>query len=405
MSSFNLKPPSAEALVSVPSIPHPIPAAEARGLRVAHIIKATRIGGAERHLLILLSVLRARGVDARLIMLVEPRNMMTEMLAAAEARAIPVQRLLIHRDWDVGLILRLSRVLRALRPDIVHTHLIHADLLGLSAARLAGVRTIISGRHNDDSFRHHPAVRALNATLWRGFTGGIAISAAIREFTLRVESAPPGKVRVVPYGFEYTPATPADIAAARAALLKELLLPEDAQIIGMASRLVAQKGVTYGLQGFQRIYAEFPRVYLLIAGEGELRAALEEEARALGVAERLRFLGWRSDVPALLAGVDLFLMPSLWEGFGLVLLEAMSKRRPVIASAVSAIPEVVAHGETGLLVPPRDPDAIAAALRLLLPDAPLRAYLGLNGEDRLETLFSAARMAEDTIAAYQAFQR
>jgi glycosyltransferase involved in cell wall biosynthesis len=372
-------------------------------MRVVHIIKATRIGGAERHLLILLSALRARGVDAHLLMLVEPNNLMTEMIAEAEKRSIPVQRLVIGADWDISVIGRLRRAIRALKPDIVHTHLIHADLFGLLAAKVSGVKIVLTGRHNDDSFRHHGVVRTLNGLLWRGFSGGIAISESIRAFTMSLEDAPPDKVRVVTYGFEYTAPKPDELSLARKALLHELILPQEALIVGLACRLVEQKGVTYALQAFQRIYADFPTAYLLVAGEGDLKAALEAEAQALGIMPRMRWLGWRNDVPALLAGLDLFLMPSLWEGFGLVLLEAMSKRRAVIASAVSAIPEIVTHGETGLLVPPRDVDGLAEALRVLLPDSSLRAYMGLNGEDKLERYFSAARMADDTIRVYESF--
>jgi glycosyltransferase involved in cell wall biosynthesis len=372
-------------------------------MRVIHIIKATRIGGAERHLLILLSALRARGVDAQLLMLVEPNNLMTEMIAEAEKRSIPAQRLVIGADWDISVIGRLRGAIRKLKPDIVHTHLIHADLFGLLAAKLSGVKVVLTGRHNDDSFRHHRVVRALNGLLWRGFSGGIAISESIRTFTMSIEDAPPDKVRVVTYGFEYTAPKPDELSLARKALLHELILPQEALIMGLACRLVEQKGVTYALQAFKRIYEEFPTAYLLVAGEGDLKAALEAEAQTLGIMPRMRWLGWRNDVPALLAGLDIFLVPSLWEGFGLVLLEAMSKRRAVIASAVSAIPEIVTHGETGLLAPPRDVDALADAMRLLLPDAALRAYMGLNGEDKLERYFSAARMADDTIRVYESF--
>lgn len=372
-------------------------------MRVVHIIKATRIGGAERHLLILLTMLRAREIDAQLVLLVEPNNLMTEMVAEAEKRCIPVQRVLIRRDMDTGVVFCLRRILRGLKPDVVHTHLIHADLFGLTAAKLAGVKTVLTGRHNDDDFRYRRPVRMLNKSLWRGFSGGIAISEAIRKFTIAIEGAPPHKVRVVAYGFDYTAPDPTELAEARRKLRHFLGVPEDTVLLGMACRLVEQKGVTYALQAFGRIAEKFPEARLVIAGEGDLHTTLENEAVRLGIAGRTHFLGWQGDVPGLLAGMDIFLMPSLWEGFGLVLLEAMSKRLPVIASSVSAIPEVVAHGESGLLVPPKDVNALAEAIRILLADRDLRAYMGMNGEDRLDRLFSAARMADETIAVYREF--
>jgi glycosyltransferase involved in cell wall biosynthesis len=161
--------------------------------------------------------------------------------------------------------------------------------------------------------------------------------------------------------------------------------------------LIEQKGVRYGLQAFQQIAEVFPQAHLVIAGKGPLQDELEQQT-TLG--ERVHFLGWRDDVPTLLAALDVLIAPSLWEGFGLVLLEAMAQQTPIIGSAVSAIPEVVKHGETGLLVPPRDVDALAEALHQLLRDRPLRQHMGLLGRDRLETQFSAARMVEETVALY-----
>ncbi|MFN8448235.1 MAG: glycosyltransferase family 4 protein [Anaerolineae bacterium] len=144
---------------------------------------------------------------------------------------------------------------------------------------------------------------------------------------------------------------------------------------------------------------------MIIAGDGSQRAALESEAQALGVRDRVHFLGWRDDATAVLAALDVLLMPSLWEGFGLVMLEAMAQTTPIIGSAVSAIPEVVVDGETGLLVPPRDSAALADALARMLGDPALRRHMGLLGQDRVETAFSVERMAAETVAVYEQITR
>jgi glycosyltransferase involved in cell wall biosynthesis len=370
-------------------------------LTVAHIIKATRIGGAERHLLILLAALRRKGVNAHLILMVQPDNLMTELVTEAEARDIPVQRVLIRAHYDLLVISRLHGALRDLKPDIVHTHLIHADVLGLVAAKLAGVKRVITGRHNDDAFRKHWAISRLNGFLWRIYHGGIAISYAIRNFVMEVENAPEHKVHVVEYGLEHHRLTDEQIKRHRNELRLELELPTEAILLGCAARLTEQKGITYALLAFADILPEYGDAYLVIAGDGELRPSLEKQVRDLGIMERVFFLGWRDDVPTLMAGLDVYLVPSLWEGFGLVLLEAMSRRLPIIASNVSAIPEIVVHGETGLLVPARDVSALAQAMRVLLADRLLRVHYGLNGEDRLEELFSDLRMADDTLEVYR----
>ena len=370
-------------------------------MRVAHIIKVTRISGAERHLLFLLEGLRERGADAHLIILVERHKPMDEMTGEVGALGIPCLRLIMHRDYDLRLLWRLRRALREIKPDIVHTHLVHADLFGYFAAKAASVSVVISSRHLDDAFRYRSRWRRISRRMWRMIDGGIAISAAMKRFALEIEEAPADKVSVVLYGMRYDWLSDEDMRLARQSLRDELGLPADSQILGMACRLVEQKGIPYALEALRRIRSDFPRAHLVIAGDGEKAAELRRLASLLGIADRVHWLGWRSDAADLMAAFDVFLLPSLHEGFGLVLLEAMSRRVPIIASRVSAIPEVVIHGETGILVEPRDADALAKATTRLLRDRALRKYMGLLGAARLEEHFSVERMVSGTLAVYE----
>ncbi len=365
-------------------------------MRVVHIMKIKGIAGAERHLLLLTAGQRQRGWDAQIVMLANPDQPMDDMLAEAGARGIPIRRLVIHSRADAGLLWRLRAILRDLKPEVVHTHLQHADLFGIPAARLAGAPVVVSSRHNDDPRRRRLPLRLLNRGLWALADGGIGISEALTRFTIAFEGASSGKMRTIYYGVAIQP--PLDSSVMRRRLRSELGLPPDCVTVGVACRLVEQKGVAYAVEAFRRVAPDYPDAYLLIAGEGPLRPALEQQAAPLG--ERVRFLGWRHDIPAFLAGLNVLLVPSLWEGFGLIMLEAMAQQVAIIGSAVSAIPEVVADGETGLLVPPRDPDALAGALARLLADAPLRQHMGLLGRDRLEARFSAERMVSETTALY-----
>lgn len=371
-------------------------------LRVAHIIKVTTIAGAETHLLMLLAGLRKRQIDAQLILLVEPAKPMDAYVQAAEGRGIPVSRLVITGDLDPTLLPRLRSLLRLMKPRIVHTHLFHADLYGTLAARWYGRGTaIISSRHNDNAFRRRQPYRTLNRWLWRMTSAGIAISESIAHFVVEIEGAPPPKIQTIVYGLEAAAQAPAQRQAARVSMRQQLGINPDAPVAGIVCRLVEQKGVHYGLQAFAQVVQQIPAACLLIAGDGPLRSDLEAEAAALGLGDHVRFLGWRDDVAQLMNAFDLLIVPSLWEGFGLVILEAMAHQIPVVASAVSAIPEIVVHGETGLLVPARDVDALAGALVSLLGDAPLRKHMGMLAEDRLETHFSAARMVDETISLYR----
>ncbi len=368
-------------------------------MKVIHVIKITSIAGAENHLLMLVAGLRARNIDAEIVMLTEPAKPMTEFVAEAKRREIPIKSLVIRRSIDPALIKNLRDLFRESKPDIVHTHLQHADLHGITAAWLAKVPVVITSRHNDNAFRRRPVIKQLNQLLWRLADAGIAISKSIARFAVEVEGAPSAKVHTIYYGLSFNP-NPAERESARQAIRRELKIEKNDVVVGIVCRLVEQKGVEYGLKAFSQITRSFPSARLVIAGDGPLRRSLESQAVTLGLQGRVQFLGWRGDVPHLMAALDVLLVPSLWEGFGLVILEAMAQRVPTIGSNVSAIPEIVVHGETGLLVPPEDIDRLIEALTLLMSDHGLRQHMGLMAEDRLEANFSESRMVDQTVALY-----
>ncbi|MBN2304477.1 MAG: glycosyltransferase [Anaerolineae bacterium] len=370
--------------------------------RVIHLSKMTGAAGSEGHLLVLLPGLRARGVDARLWILVELDNPIPDYVNHAHALGIPVERVVIHRHLDPGLWQRLATKFREAQPDAVHTHLLHADLYGIPAARWAGVPHVISSRHNDDKFRRKLPMRLLHRWLWSQTDAGISISEAIRQFSIRVEGVSPGKIHTVHYGLD--PATIQAPPDARQRIRASLGLPAETPLIGSVCRLIEQKGLIYGLRGFAQVADDFPAAQYVLTGDGALRDILENEVRALGLADRVHFLGWRDDARAIMAGLDALLAPSLWEGFGLVFLEAMALGVPVISTQISAIPEVVIDGDTGWLVPPRDADSITAALREVLADPETRQIRGANGRRRLETHFTVDQMVDRTLSVYRSLE-
>lgn len=369
-------------------------------MRVLHVIKAVGIAGAEQHLLTLLPGLRVRGVDTRLLLLAERTNPQDDYLERMTALDIPVERhLMQRRHLDPALITAVRHHLRQTKPDVVHTHLLHADVYALPIAFSLNLRTV-SSRHNDDPFRRRFPLRQLHRWLWRNTDAGIAISQHIAAFCQNVEDAPTEKLFTIPYGVTYQDRL-GERAAQKRSLQQQLDLSSDTVLIGMVGRLIEQKGMRYGIQAFSRIADEHPNAHLVIIGDGNLRELLAQEAQSLGLVGQAHFLGWRDDAASLMLGFDIFVMPSLWEGFGLVLLEAMSAALPIVASRASAIPEIVVNGETGILAAPQDVDALADALRGLLSDVPLRHHMGMMGQERLETHFSAARMIDQTYAVYQ----
>ena len=182
-------------------------------------------------------------------------------------------------------------------------------------------------------------------------------------------------------------------------------MPADAPLLLTIGRLDPQKGHLDLLAALRHVAAALPSVRLIIAGapqqaSADYEQALRTAAAAPELAGRIHWAGHRDDVPALLAACDIVVQPSHWEGFGLVLVEAMAAHRPVVATAVSAIPEVVHDGETGLLVPPHDPPALARALLRLCDDPARRARLGAAGAARVQAHFTATRMVRETLAVY-----
>jgi glycosyltransferase involved in cell wall biosynthesis len=181
----------------------------------------------------------------------------------------------------------------------------------------------------------------------------------------------------------------------------ELHIPADAFLVGNVGRLALQKGQRHLIAAMPSLLERVPRAHAVIAGSGDLQAYLQDLSEEVGVAERVHVLGPRKDVPALMHAIDVFAMPSIWEGFGLVLLEAMAAGRAIVASRVATIPEVVVDGETGLLVPPGEPLALAEALAQLADQPALGGRLGEAGRERLRRHFSVDKMVGDTELLYR----
>jgi glycosyltransferase involved in cell wall biosynthesis len=354
--------------------------------RVLHVATTLDPGGAENHLLTLARATRARGhrVDAAYL---RGGAAGADLFRRAGAR---VWWLGARGRPGPGAVLRLAALIRRGRYTVVHAHLVEAEAVAALAQALAGGPALVVTRHNDDPFWRHPAVRALATWIGGRAERLIAISDHVRR-SFEQLGAPAEKLVTVHYGLE---APSADLAPE--AVRARLGVPPGAFVVGAVGRLVPQKGHAVLLDALARV----PAVWLVLVGEGELEPSLRARAAELGLSDRVRFLGWRADAPELIGGFDVFAHPSLWEGFGLVLLEAMARGVPVVASRVSAIPEIVVDGQTGRLVPPRDPIALAEALAELVADRPGAAALGQAGRRRLDQQFTVDRMAAETIQVY-----
>jgi glycosyltransferase involved in cell wall biosynthesis len=359
-------------------------------MRVVHMTKVKGIGGCEQHLLALLPVLRERGIDARFLSL-DAGGDSERFHRALDDRGVPWQRVPCGADVSPLLAGRVFRAVRAERPDLVHTHMVHADAYGSLAAHTLGT-PFVSTRHNDDRYLLGP-FRYVDRALMRGVKKIVAISDAVREFHVR-SGLPAEKLVTIHYGLDEPPATPSELTPEQAGI------PAGVPLVLAIGRLIEQKDHATLLAAFARLRDAQPDAHLGILGWGPLEQATRERAAALGLDGRVVIPG-RVEPRDWLARADVFAHTSRWEGFGIVLLEAMLAGLPVVATGVSAVPEIVADGRTGYLVPAGDATALAGRLAELLADPARGRMLGETGRARALAEFSVAHMADRTLEVYE----
>jgi glycosyltransferase involved in cell wall biosynthesis len=348
-------------------------------VKVVHVHRMRGIGGSERHLLTLLPALAERGIEPVFVGLDDPEWSPTDFYGSL---TVPAERIRAAHDVDPLL---LARLVRGLRADVVHTHLVHADLYGGLAARMRGT-ALVSTKHNDDPFRAG-GFRYVERGLALLADRVVVISDALRRFTVDRVGVPASKVETIHYGLDEPPAAwggnPRDT------------VPEGARILLSTSRLTPQKGVDVAVRALPGLPDD---TVLVVLGDGPERAPLEALARQLGVESRVFLPGRVPDVAAWLRRASVYVHPARWEGFGLAVLEAMVCGLPVVATRVSSLPELVADGDTGVLVPVDDPQALARGIDRALAEP----ELGRAGFERARHEFSVARMADRTVALYDA---
>jgi glycosyltransferase involved in cell wall biosynthesis len=360
-------------------------------MKVVHLLKVTGVAGAEQHLLRLLPALRARGVDATFVGLDVAGTDAGRLYERLAEAGVPFEHVRCTGDVNPWMARDVVRTLRRLEPDLLHTHLVHADVYGALAASLT--RTpYVSTRHNDDRYQLGP-FRYVDRAFASGARRLIAISDAVRRF-LVAAGLPDRKFETIHYGLDEMPSLPSEVTPAGAGI------PDEAPLALAIGRLIGQKDHATLLRAFARVHEQRPDSRLAILGEGPLRADTEALARELGLIDAVVLPG-RLETHDWLARADVFVHSSRWEGFGIVLLEAMLAGLPVTATRVSAVPEIVADGKTGLLVEPGDAPALADALARLLADPARARTLGDAGRARAREEFSVSRMTDATVALYE----
>ena len=360
--------------------------------RIALCITDLDIGGAERCLTQLaVRADRSRFTPVVYCLAARPLREEASCLPALAAAGVEVHCLGGRAVWQFPVVAhRLKRLLVAQKPQVVQTFLFHANLLGRIAARRAGVTAVVAGvRVAERAARWHLRLDRLTG---RWVDRYVCVSQAVADFSAKRAGLPPEKLVVIPNGIDldkYPARQPADLRAFGIAAGR--------RAITFVGRLEPQKGVEWLMATAPQWLAKLPDCDLLFVGSGPLRPSLQSASQAAGIADRVHFAGWRADVPEILAASGLLVLPSLWEGMPNVVLEAMASRRPVVASDVEGVRELLGPNAARQTVAQGDSQTLAEKIVGLMLDPALSNAMGMENRRRAEQCFGIASM----VSAYE----
>ena len=367
-------------------------------VRIVYVIDKLHRAGAQVHLLQLLRGLDRQQFEASVCCLLRG-GAIAEDIRGLGLRLDVLDLGLLYGPAALRRLVHLGRSWRSRGVELVHTYLIGANLYGTLAARLGGVPAVVTSRR-DTGFSRNWRLRLAEEWLVNPRVDAVA---AVSPSAARVATAERGlsadRVVTIPNGVDLALFDPSGHPRERAR--QRLGLAEDEQVLGVIGHLSPVKGHGDLFEALALLAPRQPRLRLLVVGDGVLRRPLEERARALGLDARVTFTGVVDDIAEVLAAMDVFVLPSHTEGMSNALLEAMAMARPVVATAVGGNLDVVRDGSDGVLVPPRDPAALAAAVGRLLEAPDEARRLGCAARRRAQAEFGLERMVDRYQALYR----
>jgi glycosyltransferase involved in cell wall biosynthesis len=355
-----------------------------------HIDTSRTWRGGQRQVLLTVIGLRERG--HRAVLVAHPDGELARRASEGHdlIRLAPRTEVDLHAGW------KLSRIIKELKPQVVHAHDPHAVALASLALSISTAREcpgLVASRR----VAFHLKGNAFSRWKYHQVDCFIAASEAIHQILID-DGVDPARIVTVYEGIDIDRVQAEPIANIHA----EFWLPTHAPVVGAVGALTQEKGHKFLIDAAALVVREVPDARFVVLGEGELRPALERHIKELHLEKHVLLPGFRPDILAFVRAFDVFVMCSLQEGLGTSLLDAMAASKATVASITGGIPEVVADGETGLLVPPRDHHALARAISQLLKDPARREAMGRAGLQRVKTTFSAERMIEKTLEVYRA---
>lgn len=365
-------------------------------MRILHVITSINRGGAENHLIELIAGLRSAGVSVDVAYLKGDGYWTARLIDLG----VGVHPLYLRRNGSLGPLCRLRRLIDASRPSILHAHLPAAEIYSRAAVANCTKLPLIVSKHNDELFNSHVWIGGDLLDQWIASRSHIiiAISEAVGVTLKRLIPAP--KITVVKYGIDAERYGSDDHTSASRALRTAWGVSESTFLVGTVARLAPQKRIDILLRAFAHLRASVGRTKLAIVGTGPMEQPLRRLEKDLGLSGDVIWVGFSDAIPEVMSAFDVFCLTSQYEGFGLVLLEAMASGCPVVASAVSAIPEIVEDGVTGFLVPSCDYVAFAKALSVMA-NSEHRIKFGERARRVVRERFSSNKMVSETIRIYE----
>lgn len=356
-----------------------------RKIRVLQLTANLGMGGLERVVINLCKNINVDMYDVSVCCLKYKGKLAREL----EDIGMPVHLLpQVTKRPDYTAFWRLKKILLQEKPDLVHTHNANAFIDGAMASCLAGVPALI----NTDHARKFPGrwtERMMEAVCARKADKFVAVSEETKKNLMRYERIPAAKIEVIRNGID---GKDYDIEIDVQKKKEELGLLGFDHVVGLGVRLTPQKGIAHLIEAAPLVLAMFPKTAFLVAGKGYLRESLMELAIQRGVSSHFHFIGPRLDLPEILQTLDVYVLPSEWEGLPLALLESMAASRAIVATRVGGNPYVIEHGRTGLLVESKDVKGLAEAVCRLLSNYEERGRLGINAQKRFYQGFSVQHM-------------
>lgn len=354
-----------------------------------HIDTGKEWRGGQRQSFFLVRELARKGYPVQFV--VQPGSALHS--TASEAK-LPVISQKIRSEIDLVAALRLAISMKRKKCVLAHFHDAHSVAVGSMAASMAKVPIRVITRRVDFPLKKNYFSRRKYS---RNIDAIIAISEGVKK-VLVDGGVDPSFIDVIPSGIDFSPF---EKIFSSDYLHRELSFSSDDYLVGIVAYLADHKGHKYLIEATKILKEYSPKIKVIIVGEGPLRMELNKQTKESGVENMVFFLGFRKDIPHILFSLDLFVLSSHLEGLGTSILDAMACRLPVIATRVGGIPEIVTHRKTGLIVPPRDPSALAKAVLKLYNDRDLASRLGQKGYEVVHQKFSAESKADKVISLYK----